>query len=67
MNTVKCVRVYNDGSRHQDLLTPTEAELEIAYNKQYRPGVAFFVDGECRQTGYLSVERCMEIVRELQS
>lgn len=62
---VKCVRVYLDGSRHQALLTPEEAEQEATYNRQARPGVAFFTDGECRQTGYLSFDRCVEIGKEL--
>jgi hypothetical protein len=64
---VRCVRVYLDGSRHIDLMTPEEAQSETEYNRTARFGVAFFVDGECKQTGYLDMERCIAIGRELSS
>lgn len=61
-----CLRVYLNGDRVVQHLTHFEAKAEVRYNLTHRPGVAFFVGTECRQTGYLSVQQCMDIVRELE-
>lgn len=39
----------------------------IAYNLLMRPGRAFFVDGVCLNTGYLSQERIDAIIAELKA
>jgi hypothetical protein len=61
----KYVRVYNNGDRVYKDLAPWEAEIAIAYDKDHRPGCAVFIDGECKQAGYLDMERLVAIGREL--
>ncbi|HON83759.1 MAG TPA: hypothetical protein PLI22_06475 [Caldisericia bacterium] len=39
----------------------------LEYNQSYRPGAALFVNGECKQTGYLSKERCDKISERLKN
>ena len=47
------------------VLSPSEVEAQVEHDAKFRPGVAVFIDGECRQTGYLTQERCDAISAEL--
>lgn len=61
-----CIRVYNNNDRTKDdYSTQEEMNNWVEYNKLYRPGCALFVNGECKQVGYLSMSRCIEIAKEL--
>lgn len=55
----ECLRVYNNGD---EVLEHTEdADSWLDFNRRCRPGCALFVNGECKQTGYLSMDRCIAI------
>ena len=59
--------VYNNGSRKHNGVAASDLAGHIEYNLAMRPGRAFFVDGVCKNVGYLGKERCDEIERELAS
>jgi hypothetical protein len=60
-----CIRYYNDGSHVVDQRIGKDITIWLDFNKKYRPGCALFIDGDCKQTGYLSVDRCIEIGKNL--
>lgn len=60
------VGVYSDGSRKENGVSSENIASHIWYNLRMRPGRAFFVDGFCLNKGYLTIERCEEIEKELQ-
>ena len=53
-----CVRTYNNGNRVVSWLNARQAEEWVSYNAVFRFGCALFVNGECRNLGYLGDERC---------
>ena len=62
------VRVYNNPNvpyHREHLLNAREAEDQVRYDARFRFGVAVFIDGVCRQTGYLTKDRCDKISEEL--
>ena len=61
----KYVRIYANGDRVREDLTSDEAEDRIRYDANFRPGCAVFLDGECKQAGYLTTETLDAIGREL--
>ena len=67
MNNIWIVtRVYNNDSfEPRKFATEAEARAEVAYDKMYRWGCAVFLNEECVQTGYLGMERCIEIGKQL--
>jgi hypothetical protein len=61
-----CVRVYNNGDRVLfDTARDEDTQEWLRYNMKNRFGTALFVDGVCKQQGYLSQARCDEIARSL--
>jgi len=54
------VRVYNNDSIEVVIVKEENLERLIKYNNENRPGCAFFVDGQCKQNGYLDEERIRE-------
>lgn len=57
--------VYNSGDRKYNGVAPADLRGHIKYNLVMRPGRAFFVDGKCLTTGYLSDEMCDVLEMEL--
>lgn len=57
--------VYNSGHRVHNGVSPAHLEEHIAYNLFWRPGRAFFVDGQCLNAGYLDQARVDAILAEL--
>lgn len=54
------VGVYNDNSYVTNGVDSDDLESHIQYNLNTRPGRAFFVNGKCRNEGYLGKQRCKE-------
>ncbi len=59
----RCVRVYNNGESTTETLEWGKMMAWLNYNRLFRPGVALFVDDSCKQTGYLSHDRCMDLLQ----
>lgn len=59
--TEQCVRIYANGDIRTTYWRKAEVADWLAYNKLYRFGNALFVNGECKQNGYLSDGLCAEI------
>lgn len=57
--------VYANGEFKDNGVAPEDLEIHIEYNLTMRPGRAFFVDGVCRNRGYLSEEQCRRVEAEL--
>lgn len=60
-----CVRTSRDDERHLELREADRVEQWLAFNRDFRPDNALFVDGECRATGDLRKETCAAIAAEL--
>lgn len=56
MNHV-CVGVYNDGSYVVNVVRDCDLANNIEYNKLWRPGRAYIVDGKVVNKGYLTAEK----------
>jgi hypothetical protein len=54
------VGVYPNGDFKTNAVDPEHLKDHIEYNLSYRPGRAFFVDGECLNEGYLTSEEIIE-------
>lgn len=54
------IGVYNNGDMKINGVKDSNLTDHIEYNKSCRPGRAFFVDGICVNSGYLTVERVKE-------
>jgi hypothetical protein len=54
------IGVYNNGDIKTNGVSEEHLETHIQYNLDYRPGRAFFVNGECLNKGYLDDERIAE-------
>lgn len=61
------IGVYNSGDMKINGVKPEDLKDHIQYNKDYRPGRAFFVDGKCHNKGYLDTKRVEEYERLFQS
>lgn len=59
--TEQCVRVYRSGTIKTTYWTVANAADWLAYNKDWRFGNALFINGECHNNGYMTVEECAEI------
>ena len=59
--------VYNNDERKTNGVPSEGLANHIKYNITRRPGRAFFLDGVCIHTGYLSDERCLEWEKKLQA
>ena len=57
--------VYANGDRKHNAVKPEHLADHIQYNLEWRPGRAFFVDGVCKNLGYLTQETCDAIETEL--
>jgi hypothetical protein len=51
-------RVYNNNDETDNFVKPEDIADHEKYNLTYRPGTAFFVNGVCKNEGYLGKERC---------
>ncbi len=58
--------VYADGSFKDNGVKSENLQDHIAYNKQFRPGRALFVDGKCVHHGYLDAKECEKIERTIE-
>ncbi len=58
---------YGIGNYKDNGVATDSLEAHIADNIKWRPGRALFIDGVCRNQGYLSVKECAEITLELQN
>ena len=54
------VGVYANGEYVINIVVEENLENHIQYNLTFRPGRAFFVDGKCRNNGYLSPDKVKE-------
>lgn len=54
------IGVYNNGDMKINGVKHENLADHVEYNKSYRPGRAFFVDGICVNRGYLTEERIKE-------
>lgn len=54
------VGVYPNNDYVTNGVASDDLAEHIRYNLNARPGRAFFVDGKCRNVGYLGKERCDE-------
>jgi hypothetical protein len=59
------IGVYNNNSYKANGVTSENLEDHIQYNLRMRPGRAFFVDGVCKNPGYLSDERVAEWTQKI--
>ena len=59
------VGVYLNGARKFIDVPDNMLKKEIEYDLQFRFGRALFVDGTLVYTGYLGIDRCRKIEREL--
>lgn len=54
------IGVYASGKHVVNIVRPEHLEHHIEYNTTMRFGRALFVDGECKNQGYLSDEKIKE-------
>ena len=59
--TEQCVRVYRSGDIKTTHWTAANAADWLAYNTFWRFGNALFINGECKNLGYMTEEECAEI------
>ena len=57
--------VYLNGDRVHNGVAPEHLEHHIEYNQTMRPGRALFVDGVCKNKGYLDQTTVDSITEEL--
>lgn len=64
MHTV--IRVYNNGDRvKQTFNSEAEMDAHLEYSVAFRFGCAHFRNNSCISVGYLGIQRCLAIEREL--
>lgn len=49
-----CIGVYSSGDYKVNIVEDAHLESNVEYNRVFRPGRAYFVDGVCVQKGYLN-------------
>jgi hypothetical protein len=57
--------VYPNGDRVHNGVAEADLKSHIDYNLLWRPGRAFFVDGQCLNAGYLKPDQIEAITAEL--
>lgn len=63
----KVYRVYLNGDIIPLSITDEHLPGAIKYNAEYRPGTAYIVNGVCVQTGYLTKQRALELVKNYEN
>jgi len=58
------IGVYANGNKKYNGVLPQDLIPHITYNLQFRPGRAFFVEGQCLNSGYLDEETITALEQE---
>jgi len=61
------IGVYANGDMKYNIVADEDLERHTQYNLDFRPGRAFFVDGVCKNQGYLSDEKVAEWTEKIKT